>query len=79
MLSEYPEDARAAQNLDHVRYELKKLLQNQPEKQEQEDDQQQDQEGLQSVFEYAETDIEGAAANAESDTVELVVPGKRQP
>ena len=66
VLREYPDDARAKMNLDHVRYSLKKLLQRPPEAQE-------------SVFEYAETDIVGADAKAEKATVKLVVPETSQP
>lgn len=78
VLREHPDDARAGQNLDHVRYALKQLLRNPPEEQEKEDDQQDDQQNAASVFEYAETDIEGADAKTEAETVELVMPEKNQ-
>ncbi len=76
VLKEFPGHAGAKQNLDHVRYLLKKLLQNPPEKQEQEPP---PDENRVSVFMGVGTDIAGADARKEGDdnVVRLVRPGAK--
>jgi tetratricopeptide (TPR) repeat protein len=83
VLKEFPDHAGAKQNLDHVQYLLKKMLQNPPEKKEQDKDQKEppkdeDQPKPVSVFIRAATELPGAEAqiHPESDTVELVPPGQ---
>ncbi len=78
-----PDHARALQNLDHARFELKKLLQHPPEKQDQpQNPPPQEPPKAISLFRRAVTEIPGAQANILPDKhiVELVPPeseGKR--
>ena len=62
VLDDYPGYDAAQQNLDHVRYLLKQLLRNPPDKQEQQV----------TVFTYADTELPNATAEIRDDTtVEL--------
>jgi hypothetical protein len=81
VVREFPDLREAQQNLDHVRYTLKKLLQQPaPEEDQQQQDQQQKQPPPPMVFrliERADTDLPQARAevNEQGDTVVLVRPG----
>lgn len=80
VLKDFPHLEAARQNLDHVRYLLKKMLQNPPEKQDQKKDDKKPPEDQQpkmfSIFTDATTDIAGAKATINEDTVELVQPAQ---
>ena len=76
LLKRDPGHAGAQQNLDHIRFVLKQLLQNKPE--EQQNDEQQDeeqppppQEKVFSVFKGASTEVPNASAVVDGDTVRL--------
>lgn len=77
LVRRYPDDASAQQNLDHVRYLLKKL-QAEKKDEEKKDDQQQKDEQQKAMLNVrnAATEIPGArAVVGEDSTVKLVQPG----
>lgn len=83
LLSHDPQNVAAQRNLDHVRYQLKQLLQHPPENQQQPQDKQQQPPPKQqppkpmviSVFHGASTELPNATAVAEGNTVTLQAPG----
>ena len=83
VLREHPGHAGAQQNLDHVRYRLKLLLQQPKQEQEQQQQEQppQEQPELFSVFLEAETELHGACVEIHPDgaMVELVPEKGSQP
>lgn len=76
VLRDYPEHRFAAQNLNHVRFLLKELLQNPPESEEEEKSDEQEQKPV-SVFSKSGSDMQGMDGVRENDnTVVRLVPEK---
>ncbi len=78
-LREHPGHGGAQQNLDHVRLELKKLLQNPQQQQDKQDDQKQPPEDKKQpmvYFQGASTEIPKAQVKAEDNQLQLVIPEK---
>jgi tetratricopeptide (TPR) repeat protein len=78
-LREHPAHEGAQKNLDHVRLELKKLLQNPQQQQNKQDDKKQppdDKKQPMIYFQGASTDIPNARPVAKDNQLELVMPGK---
>ena len=78
LVHRYPDDASAKQNLDHVRYLLKKMQAESPDEQEKKDEEKPKEEQSKAVLSVrnAVTEISGATAVVgEDSTVQLVQPG----
>ncbi len=78
-LEQYPDHADMRQNLEHMRYQLKQLLQQTPEQQEEQEQQPPDQQPppVYSLFGRVDTQLPGARALHEDNTAILVLPEKR--
>jgi len=74
-VTRYPDHPEIRQNLDHVQFRLKQLLQNPPPEQEKPEEQP----PILSRFGQAATDIPGAQTQIEENTAVLIPPEKQEP
>lgn len=74
----YPNHAGTRQNLDHVRFQLKRLLQNPPDEQAQPDQPPSTPPTVYSLFGMVDTQLPGAHAEHEDNTAILVLPDRQE-
>lgn len=78
-LARYPDHDGMRQNLDHVQFKLKELLQNKPPEQETPEEEPPEQPQEISRFGQTMTDIPGATIQVEENTAVLVPPENEEP
>lgn len=77
----YPEHEGIRQNLEHIQFKLKELLQNPPPQEEQPSEQppQEQPQGVMSRFGHAATELPGARTQVEENTAILMPPDEEEP